>query len=564
MQTDVETLIIHTDLTDSLNKLNDIKGELRLARLGLTINNIGYADERKRKVGILGDILSSLHDDVENEISRLETLFETHKTDEKRQTRAFEFLGDMLSGITGVPSARDHRVLLEQIRMLRLDNEGVKDLMLSRNSQQSKIIETMTQQDSRIGRLDERLRSTEKFVLNHARDDLQLASVLALQEKAHQALRQTNSMYFKLHDILMLGDHDHLSRFGISKKELGLVLDRITLRRTEGAPVYGRKEIEQYYRLQLSHSWTIPDLHEIVTLIQIPIAPMHSRLGLKLLDHDNIMTSDLTMAIIDNQANTYRYLSLSDFHRCTELRGKLICQKRPIQILPPLGCSIRLQNCEIWATTVVHDITNSNFLFISKQNETQITSSCGKQDPKTYILPSSAMVTIPLACSVSSDQFTIGASAYTKITDLKIDEDYLNLSIHIDAAVLANTPLKNLTDNIDNNRDNLTNLRRLNDKFADDLERQRQRNDANWADIQSGHNSWYELINWALLLVCMTACILLCLWLAKVTCNTWTIKANQKRERGLQDGVTGELLDRITALETTSALLSARMRRNSQ
>ena len=41
MQTDVETLIIHTDLTDSLDKLKDIKGELRLARLSLTINNIG-------------------------------------------------------------------------------------------------------------------------------------------------------------------------------------------------------------------------------------------------------------------------------------------------------------------------------------------------------------------------------------------------------------------------------------------------------------------------------------------------------------------------------------------
>ena len=165
---------------------------------------------------------------------------------------------------------------------------------------------------------------------------------------------------------------------------------------------------------------------------------------------------------------------------------------------------------------------------------------------------------------MTSDQFTIGASAYTKITDIKVDDDFLNLSITIDPAVLANTPLKKLADNIDDNRANLTSLRRLNDKFADDLQRQRQRNDANWANIHTGQNSWYELINWALLLVCMTACILLCLWLAKVTCNTSTIKANQKKDRGLQDGVTVDLLDRITTLETTSALLSTRMRRNSQ
>ena len=131
MQTDTETIIIHTDLTDSIKALQTIQGELRMAQIGLTINNIGHHDIETQRRQILGDIISSLSTEIDAALDRLNTLFEKHhKDDYVRQTRAFEFLGDMLSGITGVPSARDHRALLESC--LLYTSPSPRDGLLSR------------------------------------------------------------------------------------------------------------------------------------------------------------------------------------------------------------------------------------------------------------------------------------------------------------------------------------------------------------------------------------------------------------------------------------------------
>ena len=38
-------------------------------------------------------------------------------------------MGELISTISGVPSAQDHRALLEKVKMLKLDADGVKQLM---------------------------------------------------------------------------------------------------------------------------------------------------------------------------------------------------------------------------------------------------------------------------------------------------------------------------------------------------------------------------------------------------------------------------------------------------
>jgi len=554
MQTDMETLLVHTDLTNSRQALIDIKGELLQAKLGVTVNNIGHYDDSTRRQMILGDILQSLANEVDDSLVRLDDLFEKHQTHTSRQSRAFEFLGDMLSGITGVPSARDHRQLLEKIKLLKLDNEGIKTLMLSRNAQQQDVIETLSQHDSSIAKLSDRLLSTENLILNHKRDDLQLAGILALQEKAYLALSHSNRIYFKINNILMLGDDDRLSRFGITKEELGRILDSISLRRKEGVPIYGRDEIEQYYKQRLSHSWTIPYLHEVITLIQIPIASLHSRLELTVLDHDNIMSSDLTMAVVDKQANKFRYLSLSDFHRCTELRGRLICQKRSISILPPMGCSLQIKNCKLWATTVVHDITNTNFIFLSN-NSTNITSTCGKNKPRTYRLPKNSMMKVPLSCTVTSNQFTIDRSSYAEIINIDGKSDNVKIELEIDPAILATTPLKKLAKEMDLTKVNLTRLRMKNDKFEIDLALQRLRTDTNWENIRSGTVNWFDFITWALLAICLTICALLGLCQLKTYCNTKEREEIRQKEREEYETASADIIERIRTVETATALV---------
>ena len=64
--------------------------------------------------------------------NRLDNLFEQgNKFDEHldqdlacRDKRGFEFMGNLMSGLTGVPSADMHREMLEKLDLLKFDNEG--------------------------------------------------------------------------------------------------------------------------------------------------------------------------------------------------------------------------------------------------------------------------------------------------------------------------------------------------------------------------------------------------------------------------------------------------------
>ena len=552
LQTDMDTVIIHTDLRALQTALKHTKGELATAQIGVVINMIGQQTTSK-KHKILGDVLRSLEGEIDDALDRLKQIFATHRTD--RQPRAFEFLGDMLSGITGVPSARDHRRLLEEVRMLKLDNEGVKILMESRNTQQRGIIDTLTQHDNKLANLNSRLRSTEAFILNHNKEDLQFAGIIALMEKANLALARANQIIIKVNDILMLGDSGRLSRYVISKSKLGGILDSITLRREDGGPIYGREDVEQYYVQELSHSWTIEERYEIVTLIQIPIAPLNRRLELQILDQTNKITSDLTMAIIDKQANSYRYLSLSDFHRCTSLRDTLICQKRPIHILPRMGCSLRIKNCNTWATHVVHDVTNTNFIYMSNMT-TNLTATCGeKRTVRTYTLPTKALINVPLSCSVMTNQFTIDVVKFANTLDIEGEQNDLQIDIQIDPDVLSPEPIKTLTTTIDSNTNNLTELRELNNKFSADLESQRQQIQAYWNNKDMDDSFWYTITIWSVIGTTTTICILLIIWLAKLNMMTNKQLRVQKRERREQETAYNDVIERIRHVETATKLI---------
>ena len=555
MQTDVETVLIHTDIKQIQTALHKTKGELADAQLGVTINQIGLHTTMTRKFKIMGSILSSLEKEIDHSIDRLDKLFASHQVEVDRQTRAFEFLGDMLSGITGVPSARDHRRMLEEIKLLKLDNEGVKVLMASRNDQHKKIIGTISQHENKLAHLNDRLRSTEKFILNHQQEDLQMIGIIALMEKANLVLNRADQIFYKINDILMLGDNGKLSRYVISKADLGGILDSITLKRKGEGPVYGKEEIEQYYTQEISHSWTISENLELVTLIQIPIAPLQHRLGLVILDEDNKMTSDLTMAVINRQANTFRYLSMSDFHRCVSVKRSLVCQKRPISILPPMGCSLKMENCGNWATTVVHDITNTNFVYISDKI-TNITALCGTSKQKQFIpLPKKAVIHVPLSCSITADHFTIDRASYTDALDIDSEQDNMTIDIQIDPHVLSPTPIKTLSDSIDYNSNNLTELRKMNDEFAKRLENQRLRSEANWHSINSDNNLWYDIIILTIIGICVSICLTLIIWLLKTDCMARKQRKVQAKVKEELELANIDIIERIRHVETATKLL---------
>ena len=63
-------------------------------------------------------------------------------SDDGLDKRALEILGSFLSTVTGVPSARDHRLLMEKVKILRLKSKGIEQLIKEQNSENHHILET--------------------------------------------------------------------------------------------------------------------------------------------------------------------------------------------------------------------------------------------------------------------------------------------------------------------------------------------------------------------------------------------------------------------------------------
>ena len=115
--------------------------------------------------------------------------------------------------------------------------------------------------------------------------------------------------------------------------------------------------------------------------------------------------------------NYYRLMTLSDYdQQCLIAENSIICQKREIMILPKVGCSLKQNNCDVWAADAVHDITNSKIL-ISLRNETN-TLSCDNVDTQIIILPRKAMITLGIHCQLQTLTFLISKLSYRHLREL--------------------------------------------------------------------------------------------------------------------------------------------------
>ena len=61
--------------------------------------------------------------------------------------------------MTGVPSARDHRKVLEQIRMMKLDSSEVKALFKRQNVENADILQTFHYQESMLSNITHVIRN---------------------------------------------------------------------------------------------------------------------------------------------------------------------------------------------------------------------------------------------------------------------------------------------------------------------------------------------------------------------------------------------------------------------
>ena len=166
---------------------------------------------------------------------RLNGLFRQDVQDRKK--RAFEILGELISTISGVPSAQDHRALLEKVKMLKLDADGVKQLMRDQARNNEQILQTIHTHDTEIDNLESNmataftnLKITSGWLINSVAVMTAFSQTMAVGRKIESTIETAER-------ILAKSDQGLLDRASISESSLSRKIDQIYLKRNANTPV---------------------------------------------------------------------------------------------------------------------------------------------------------------------------------------------------------------------------------------------------------------------------------------------------------------------------------------
>ena len=118
LQTDVETILITTPMREIKGSVREMKRKIKTLKTTVMASPPNTIQKERTAIDKnLFGIITNCERITGTTDVLLDRLFES--TESKRDKRAFEILGSVLSTITGVPSASDHRQLLEQVRLMK-------------------------------------------------------------------------------------------------------------------------------------------------------------------------------------------------------------------------------------------------------------------------------------------------------------------------------------------------------------------------------------------------------------------------------------------------------------
>lgn len=517
LQSDVETVVIHTKLRAVSNRLailleqaNQIRQESILDHVR---NNLGIGEGRVNKL-VSASILASINQ-IEIIQRDFNSFFEQHAEIVSRK-RALEILGSFLSKITGVPSARDHRLVLEKVRLLKLDNEEMGMMLKRQNEENKDILATFHFQENVIGNLSEDVTRIYSQTKSNRDNIERLSATISMTNKINSALEEARISIAHMKEIMNDNKLGHLSKFTISPSQLSNIIDQIYLKRRKNTPIFAGRDCHLYYNQPLAHSWVNQQNLQITTLLQIPIAPMHQIYNLEVLNDFNQIHSDLPLAVVNRDMNIFRYLSLSDYNNCLKADGSIICQKREITIMPKVGCSLKRNNCDEWTDIVVHDITNSQILIIL-QNETRATLKCDEKKPEFATLPKRAVLNLDVHCQLETDSFLVSKLSYRHLRDLEYEEEssVINLELEHSALHVDKTADLAISNIMKGHSGNITELIKRNELIRKQIDAEKIASNRRWAQASGGMYPWEQIVLW---------CMIAGLSVGLLTSLTWLFK----------------------------------------
>lgn len=516
--------MIHTDIGNIKALLSQLTKDAKNLRTASTIdhvrNQLGKGDSKVNKL-VASSIQATLHQ-IEIIHNELDLFFKDNQEKDNVHKRALEILGSFLSTMTGVPSARDHRKVLEQVRALKLDSGEIRGLLKQQNIENRDILETFHFQENTLRNLTSKVSSFYALTRDISNSVERTLAVVSMTSKINAALESARIAISHAKAIMASDKHSHLSRYAISPSQLSSIINSITIKRQIDLPIFTGENSHNYFNQPLAHSWVSNDKTKINTLLQIPIAHMHHKNELLLLNQLNKQHSDLPFAVVNKELNLYRFLSMSDYSKCLNAENAIICQKREITIMPRVGCSLKRDNCEQWAADAVHDISNTEIM-IMLNNSITASVSCDGMKTQRVVLPTKAVITLNLHCSLNTDSFSIAKVNYRQLRELDFTEQNSKISFDLEHKALAAEMTENIASHAfsKENRNDIDSLIKKNERFQDSLEQQEIVASAKWAQFKGDGYPWDLVCLWILVSLLTILLTITILWTTKLQIAAW-------------------------------------------
>ena len=212
-----------------------------------------------QEIGIRDNLFHKIFE-INNEFSR------------QKDKRALEILGDLISSVTGVPSARDHRKLLEQLQLLKLDKDEL-EIVLKKSTETNKaILSSLHFHDEKITANTNQLAVAMNRLNLQAGKATRMIEILNFKAKIDLMMAQVDQQTDKAINILQDGRNGRVSENSISRANLVGIIEKIILRQRILRPVFEGIDVHKFFSLDTAHTWADLDSITIFSLLQIPLA----------------------------------------------------------------------------------------------------------------------------------------------------------------------------------------------------------------------------------------------------------------------------------------------------
>jgi hypothetical protein len=418
MQSEVETVLITTDLRVAFGTI--AKANAQLSKISREIiDDRTITSQRGREWGLkklkaIKGMTILLRDAELN----LEEVFNSLSADNMTKgKRAIEFLGDLLSGMTGVPSASDHRKIIEELKLLKIDSEGIKDLMTRTNREQKQILSALHVHSNsflKVAKDLENIKLQQTELSNHGFSTLKL---LDIHQNVLYYVLKVNELTHRARTIMRESKNEHLSSYAIDHEDLRDIISKISAKHINIQPAFSVKQINRYYEAKLTHSWADKAEKCIYSILQIPLVNFEHQFTIAILPTLMTKHPELDLLAIDKRANTYRFLSDVEFKDCLNLGKARVCQKRPIEISPFHSCNLAAEKltCNNWDYLVIHDLSNTEIMILSDEKQ-NVTLDCKGKRSQQITLPRTGIFNLNGKCRLQNENFTIGMLNYHRFT----------------------------------------------------------------------------------------------------------------------------------------------------